>query len=122
MSTATLATGRSAAGLVSLPRRGARLAGRRWPAAGGESLVWVTIPFLPEPNRCRAHPGRLNLGPLSQERDERVVGPECRRAGGGGGRVAGAGGRGGAGGADRAGAVVAAPVDPVAGQTGGGRG
>src|ERR1700759_4897017 len=104
MSTATLATGRSAAGVVSLTRRGARLAGRRWPVAGGESLVWVTILFLPEPNRYWAHPGRLNLGPLSQERNERVVGPECRRAGGGGGRVAGAGGRSGGGGADRGGA------------------
>src|ERR1700742_2526068 len=121
MSTATLATGRSAAGVVSLTRRGARLGARPWPVAGGESLVWVTIPFLPERDRCWAHPGRRNLGPLclralalgplalgplAQERDERVGGPECRRADSRGRRAAGAGGRAGTGGADRPGAGV----------------
>src|ERR1700684_1890898 len=53
MSTATLATGSSAAGAVSRTRPPARLPVRRWPAAGRESLVWVTI----HPYQRKRRPG-----------------------------------------------------------------
>src|ERR1700684_4055177 len=58
MSTATLATGSSAAGAVSRTRPPARLPVRRWPAAGRESLVWVTI----HPYQRKRRPGGGIIG------------------------------------------------------------